>query len=122
MTWPVPFPPQLALAALLLGAGSLYEWWRDARARELIADWARRRHFRIRACRRAWLGRGPFVLTTSRYQLVYRLELDDLRLGGPCTAWARCGTRFLGRLSDDAVDVRVDGFPGAGDLRAPLER
>ena len=90
----------------LVAAALAFDLWRVARARELLEDWARANHFRLRECRRAWFRRGPFLWTTSRYQIVFRVVADDLRFGSTCRGWARCGRWWTGRLTSDSVDVR----------------
>ena len=108
-------PSGYLLYAAIVAAALAFEFWRQTRARALVEEWARENRFRLTECRRAWFWRGPFLWTTSRYQIVFRIAADDLRFGAPCRGWVRCGRWWTGRLTPDSVDVR---WTYLGDARS----
>jgi hypothetical protein len=78
--------------------------WHYSRARSLLEHWADERGFNILDSQYRYLRRGPFFWTTSKGQAVYFVRVRD-RLGDLRTGYVRCGSWFLGLLSDK-VEVR----------------
>jgi hypothetical protein len=78
--------------------------WHFSKSRSLLDQWASdngydllRREYRV-------LRRGPFFWSTSRGQTVYYVEVRD-RQGHIRSGWVRCGSWWIGLLSDK-VEVR----------------
>lgn len=87
--------------------------WLYRRTDQVMERWSRETGFSIVSREFRWLSRGPFWLTASRGQSVYRIEALDAH-GMYHTGWMRIGGWFLGILSDQVEviwDHRPEGFP-----------
>jgi hypothetical protein len=82
--------------------------WHFRQSRGLLERWADRNGYRIIDARYQHVFRGPFVWTTSKGQTVYRVTLDVK--GEVSTGWVRCGSWWLGLMSEK-VEVRWDEGP-----------
>jgi hypothetical protein len=78
--------------------------WSFMRPRSLIERWAAHNgYWLVRSEYRAFR-KGPFTWDSSRAQTVHYVEVLD-EAGNRRTGWVRCGSSFLGLLSDQ-LDVR----------------
>jgi hypothetical protein len=93
------------VAALVLGLIMATNWNFESESQQL-ADWALRNNCRLTQCKRCWYWFGPFWLTTSRAQRVYRISVVDPS-GQERSGYARCGTWLFGALSED-IDFAWD--------------
>ena len=78
--------------------------WRGNRSRDLVEGWARENGFRLLSAEECWFSKGPFFWTTSKGQVVFRVEVQDGR-GQARSGWVRCGSWF-GGLWSDQTEVR----------------
>jgi len=97
-----PFPVIYILFILGLVIASAV--WRGNRSRDLVERWARENGFRLLSAENCWFSNGPFFWTTSKSQVVFRVEVQDER-GQVRSGWVRCGSLFGGLLSDQ-TEVR----------------
>jgi len=79
--------------------------WHSRRSRILLERWAERNGYRILRADYRNFFRGPFFWTSSRVQTIYRVTVEGK--GGVRSGWVRCGSCWLGLLSDQA-EVRWD--------------
>lgn len=91
--------------ALLALLGILTTVWRRARERAILRRWARDNHYELRQVNRRHLRRGPFQWSLGA-RPVFRVDLQDHH-GRSARAWVRCGSYWLGLLSN-RIDVRWD--------------
>jgi hypothetical protein len=94
--------------------------WHFRRSRGLLDRWAERNGYRIIDSEYRKFFRGPFFWSTSKDQTVYRVTVE-LEKGRMLTGWVRCGSRFLGLLSDK-VEVRWDEAPAADGSKPMYDR
>src|SRR4051794_40229994 len=80
--------------------------WRKGRARAMLDVWAATQRLRLLEVEPRTLFKGPFFLTSSRGQAIYRITVQDSQ-GAVRQGYARCGGWFLGLLADQ-VEVRWD--------------
>jgi hypothetical protein len=76
------------------------------RADNLLSSWAARNGYRIIESERRKILKGPFFLTSSNNQIVYRVTVQDT-YGNVHRGWVRCGSYNLGSWTDE-VAVRWD--------------
>ena len=76
--------------------------WSMSRSRGILEEWAASNHFRILACERRWLRRGPFFLRSGKGHEVFHVTVAD-DSGRTRTGFVRVGGWFGGLLSDQAV-------------------
>ena len=81
-------------------------WWSSSRSQTIIEGWALENGYRLLEIETPILSKGPFFWTTSRGQTVYRFVVED-GAGRTRSGWARCGSWFLGLMSDN-IEVRWD--------------
>jgi hypothetical protein len=96
--------PQMLLILLVAAIASISIVWHYSRARSLLEHWADERGFRILDSQYRYVRRGLFFWTTSKGQAVYFVTVRD-RNGDVRSGYVRCGSWFLGLLSDK-VEVR----------------
>lgn len=101
---------QTPLILLVVIAAAAWVAFHFRRANTLLQRWAAASGYRILDRQWRLLRRGPFFLTTSGGQEVYRVIVED-SAGNIRKAYVRCGGYFLGMLSN-RVDVRWDANPG----------
>lgn len=89
----------VSVAVLMLG-------WQFGRSRKMLNTWAADHGYRILDAENRWFRRGPFFWTSGKGQTVYRIMVRD-RDGDTREGWARCGSYWMGLLSDQ-VEVRWD--------------
>jgi hypothetical protein len=98
------FPAILIVFALVVGIAAL--GWHFSRARSMLERWASDNGYQILNKEYRNLFRGPFLWTTSKGQAVYHVRVRD-RQGLEHTGWVRCGSWFLGLISDK-IEVKWD--------------
>jgi len=76
------------------------------RANRLLYKWAGRNGYRIIESEHRRYRKGPFFLTSSNNQTIYRVTVQDA-YGNVHRGWVRCGSYQLGSWSND-VDFRWD--------------
>ena len=81
-------------------------WWRHTRSRALLTAWAERNGYRILRQEYRLFRRGPFFFTTAKGHVVYYVTVQD-QPGLVRRGWVRCGSWWLGLVSDK-VQVRWD--------------
>lgn len=96
-------PLLMVVAMLLLVATSIA--WHSHRSRSVLERWAERNGYRIIDADYRNFFRGPFFWTSSKGQTVYRVTVQAK--GVVRNGWVRCGSWWLGLLSDQ-VEVRWD--------------
>ena len=74
--------------------------WQFTKSDSLIENWAIENSYQILKQENRLLRRGPFFWTTTKGQVVYYVLLLDPQ-GNKRNAWVRCGSFWLGVLSDD---------------------
>jgi hypothetical protein len=94
--------PFIVLAILLAGICAM--GWHYGRAQTLLDRWAVRCGVKLVAAEYRWIARGPFWWRASRGQAVFRVEVID-GFGQYHRGWVRCGSWYLGLLSDTADAV-----------------
>ncbi len=94
--------PLILIVSLGIGAN----FWHFNRARNILEQWATRNGHHLIEAKYAFFFRGPFSWTTSQYQAVYRVLTQDAT-GHQRSGWVRCGSWWVGMLSDEA-QVRWD--------------
>jgi hypothetical protein len=67
--------PFIVILVLFVGIASFI--WQLSRGRSLVEDWARENGYRLIACERRTLFRGPFFFTTNRGHEVYHVTVED---------------------------------------------
>jgi hypothetical protein len=72
------------------------------RAHAILDAWAAQNGYEILSRRQAWF-RGPFWLTSSKNQIVFRVTVRD-RHGDVRKGWVRVGSWLFGVLSDEATE------------------
>jgi hypothetical protein len=80
--------------------------WHFSRSRSVLERWAEQHSFEIVHSEYRFFFQGPFFWTTFRGRTVYRVKVRD-GSGELHSGWVRCGSFFLGLLSDKA-EVRWD--------------
>jgi hypothetical protein len=81
-------------------------WWRRVRSRAILQAWAETNGYRILRQQYRFFFTGPFFPTIARGQAVYYVTVRDQ--GGVIRhCWVRCGSWWLGLLSDK-VQVRSE--------------
>ena len=95
----------LVLIILIGIVGFFFPFGRFDKARSFLEDWARENGQQLIDCERRSFLRGPFFLTTSNYQIVYRITVED-QSGQKRRGYARVGGWMTGLFSDE-VDVRL---------------
>lgn len=89
--------------------------WHLSKSASLLQRWADDNGFRILRSEYRNFVRGPYFWTTTRGQTGYRVSVED-KAGTVRGGWVRCGSWWLGLLSD-RVEVRwVDPRPPTADL------
>ena len=78
--------------------------WKGSRAHELVERWARENSLRLLNVEECYFNRGPFFWTTSKGQVVFRVEVQDAQ-GRQRYGWLRCGS-WIGGLWSDETEVR----------------
>lgn len=91
--------------ALLAVLGLLTTLWRRARERTILGRWAQTHAYELQQVKRGHLRRGPFQWSLGA-RPVFRVDVRDHE-GRSARAWVRCGSYWLGLLSD-RVDVHWD--------------
>ena len=80
--------------------------WDYRRSLAILGEWASRNGYTIVSAERRYFSKGPFFWTTSRSQVVFRVQVQDAS-GYVRNGWVRCGSWWLGLMSDQ-VEVRWD--------------
>lgn len=96
----------IIFGAFFVGVIPLFIAWSLTRSQRMLDQWAAESHLKLVSANPCWVNRGPFLWTTSKHQMIYRITVvseDGERRSG----WARCGT-FFGGLFADSVEVRWD--------------
>jgi len=73
--------------------------WHICRSRSLLQQWACENCYEILHSEYRNLFKGPFFWTTSKGQTVYYVKVRDPE-GNVRTGWVRCGSWWLGLMSD----------------------
>ena len=89
---PVLFIGVLAIVMIALSSGQ---------SKAIIENWAQENRFRIVEQSLAWFG-GPFWLSKSRGQTVYRVTIEDAN-GTRRSGHVLCGSWWLGTWKDQAT-------------------
>jgi len=76
------------------------------RSRRILESWAAENDYRILSSELRWVRRGPFLLTTSKNQVVYYVEVETSD-GTVKRGWVRCGSWWRG-VFVDKTEVRWD--------------
>lgn len=97
--------PFIILAVVLLSVGSIMSWT-SGRARSMLDEWAMDEGLQINSAKWRWFRHGPFLWTTSKNQVVLRIEARTPD-GSLRTGWARCGSFWWGVFSKQ-IEVRWD--------------
>ncbi|MDD5542330.1 MAG: hypothetical protein PHX83_04080 [Acidobacteriia bacterium] len=92
----------LVIFAVSIGIAGLVFTLR--RSRSLLNHWAAQNGFEILQAKVRMLFAGPFTFRHSRGQIVYLVRVRD-RAGMERSGWVRCGSFWLGVLSDE-TEVR----------------
>ena len=89
--------------AIILGAVAVIGMlsWHFSRSRSLLDRWADQHGFEILHSEYRHFFQGPFFWTTFRGQTVYRVKVRD-GSGQVRSGWVRCGSVFMGLLTDKA--------------------
>ena len=87
------------LILLFVGLGIAGLVWHFSRSRSLLEQWASENGYTILHREYRNLFRGPFFWTSSKTQTVYYVQVRD-RDGNVRTGWVRCGSWWLGLMSD----------------------
>lgn len=80
--------------------------WHFSRSRTVLEQWADQSGYEILHSEYRNFARGPYFWTTSRGQTVYHVRVRD-SAGNVRSGWVRCGSWFLGLMTDQA-EVRWD--------------
>jgi len=91
---------------LLIAVAAAFQFMALWRARRMLNDWARERHYQILSARFCWW-RGPFLWHSSRGPVVYRVVIRTPD-GQVQHGWVRCGGFMLGIWSNKA-DAKWEG-------------
>jgi hypothetical protein len=73
--------------------------WHCSRSRSLLQQWASGNGYVILHREYRNVVKGPFFWTSSKGQTVYYVKIRD-REGNVRTGWVRCGSWWLGLMSD----------------------
>jgi hypothetical protein len=92
------------MALFFIGLAVFMIFWTHRRAEQLLDQWAADNGVQIVQREYRLFRKGPFFWTSGRGQLVYYFIAQD-RFGMQRAGWARCGSWFLGMLSD-RIEVR----------------
>ena len=92
----------LAVAALVVVIVVLT----SARGGDILTRWAQENGFTILERQQVVFYKGPFTLTSTRSQIVYRVTVQD-NTGSTRSGWVRCGS-WWGGLISNAAEVRWD--------------
>jgi hypothetical protein len=92
----------IAIVVVIIASAVL----RSNRSTSILDQWALENGFEVVSASQAQVFRGPFTLTASRDQTVYRITVRD-QSGRTMTGWARCGSWMLG-LASNNVEVVWD--------------
>jgi hypothetical protein len=103
---------QLLVPAVMLILAAAGIAWHFRRSRSLLDRWAERNGYRVIEADYRKFFRGPFFWTSAKGQTVYRVTVEVK--GGVRTGWVRCGSWWLGLLSEQ-VEVRWDETPAVED-------
>jgi hypothetical protein len=76
------------------------------RADRMLTEWAARHGYRIIESQRHKLWKGPFLLSSSNNQVVYRVTVQDAQ-GNIRRGWVRCGNYRFGPWKK-LIDVKWD--------------
>lgn len=79
----------------------------EARARSLLAEWARSQQVELLSVRRCWLWRGPYAWRSSKNQTVFYVTVRDAA-GQERRAYVRVGSFFFGLISSQVDQVWQD--------------
>src|SRR5215207_9166448 len=95
-------PAYVALAATFALVGIVQWWHRRASARAAVERWALRHRYRLRHVSASWSGAGASfggeLGRDTEGDAVYRVEIEDLAMGGSGAAYVRCRADWFGRL------------------------
>jgi hypothetical protein len=75
--------------------------WNFSRSRSILEQWASDNGYQILHSEKRTLFRGPFFWTSLTHQTVYYVKVRDPD-GTIRTGWVRCGSWWLGLMSDKA--------------------
>ncbi|MEO6908857.1 MAG: hypothetical protein ABI210_13305 [Abditibacteriaceae bacterium] len=73
--------------------------WHLNRSRNILQKWADQNGYQIITAKYAWFFRGPFFLSSSKNQSVYRVLARDAQ-GRTRSGWVRCGSWLWGDWSN----------------------
>ena len=97
----------IAGLAVLAALAILFNRWQMSRAEQMLESWSRSHGFHPLSREHRLIRKGPFLWTSSKGQVVYRVSMRDPS-GRVRSGYARCGGYWLG-VWTDAVDIRWDG-------------
>ncbi len=96
-----------AIVAFAVVMGMVLNEW----AKTILDRYTQDKNWKLLSARVCWLGRGPFMWTSSKNQYVYRIEVQD-RNGAVYSGYARVGSYWFGLL-DPKVEIQwIDGGLG----------
>jgi hypothetical protein len=84
---------------IIAGVGVAAFAWHISRSRSLLQRWAAENDYSILNSEYRYFSKGPFFWTSSKGQTVYYVTVRDHE-GNIRTGWVRCGSWWLGLLSD----------------------
>ncbi len=87
------------LIVIVMAVGIAAIAWHLSRSRSLLEEWAAENGYQILHSEYRNLFRGPFFWTSSKGQTVYYVKVRDSE-GTIRTGWVRCGSWWLGLMSD----------------------
>lgn len=81
--------------------------WFYKRSEIVLKDWAAQNGYELLEAKINWFNLGPFFWTSAKGQVVYYIQVLNKRTGQTRRGWVRCGSFWLGLMSDKA-EVRWD--------------
>jgi hypothetical protein len=105
-------PSQIFVYGFVVAFAVMALMYSVERSSQIPNDWARQNGIRLLKAQYCWFWRGPFWLTSSKHQVVYRIQAEagDGRI---CSGYVLCGSWMWGLWSNQA-QVRWDDGMGPG--------
>lgn len=95
--------------AVTVAAVVLFSLWFNGfvnkKVKNLLQHWADENNMKLMRLEARWFRLGPFMWTTSRFQLVYYVTVWDR--GKKRHAYVRCGNFWFGMMTED-IEVSWD--------------
>ena len=101
-----PDPAGLLIGAIVILALGAYFVWFFRQSRSLLNKWAVKHELDIIHSELRWFSKGPYSLTSQRWQTVYRIRVRE-RKGRERSGWVCFGDSLLG-LFVNKVEVSWD--------------